>query len=159
MTTTRRFTCSDLFQFNNINLDSLTETVSYSFFPAPVSFCLRLFNFLINTSLTCNFIYSTWQHGQRCALLHTTVLEDQWDTVLDSSFTESFICNTPIVTVMTLTSTTSLLFNFIYTCISLSPPFPITITLTSILAQCSNTVQCSVKQKEQEQIGMDTSLL
>jgi hypothetical protein len=28
MTTIRRFTCDDLFRFNNINLDSLTETVS-----------------------------------------------------------------------------------------------------------------------------------
>lgn len=28
MTTIRRFTCDDLFRFNNINLDALTETVS-----------------------------------------------------------------------------------------------------------------------------------
>jgi hypothetical protein len=27
MSTTRRFTCEDLFKFNNVNLDVLTETV------------------------------------------------------------------------------------------------------------------------------------
>uniref|UniRef100_A0A8I5ZWX7 N(alpha)-acetyltransferase 20, NatB catalytic subunit n=1 Tax=Rattus norvegicus TaxID=10116 RepID=A0A8I5ZWX7_RAT len=29
MTTLRAFTCDDLFRFNNINLDPLTETVSF----------------------------------------------------------------------------------------------------------------------------------
>ncbi len=28
MTTIRRFTCDDLFSFNNVNLDYFTETVS-----------------------------------------------------------------------------------------------------------------------------------
>jgi N-terminal acetyltransferase B complex catalytic subunit len=30
MSTTRRFKCEDLFKFNNINLDVLTETVLFS---------------------------------------------------------------------------------------------------------------------------------
>jgi hypothetical protein len=29
MTTIRKFTCEDLFKFNNVNLDKLTETVSF----------------------------------------------------------------------------------------------------------------------------------
>lgn len=29
MTTVRRFSCDDLFTFNNVNLDYFTETVSY----------------------------------------------------------------------------------------------------------------------------------
>ena len=32
MTTTRAFTCEDLFKFNNINLDPLTETYNVSFY-------------------------------------------------------------------------------------------------------------------------------
>eukprot|EP00854_Cymbomonas_tetramitiformis_P000551 gene551-944_t len=31
MTTIRRFTCDDLFTFNNVNLDVLTETVAPEF--------------------------------------------------------------------------------------------------------------------------------
>eukprot|EP01102_Stenamoeba_stenopodia_P014548 TRINITY_DN4841_c0_g1_i1.p1 TRINITY_DN4841_c0_g1~~TRINITY_DN4841_c0_g1_i1.p1 ORF type:complete len:103 (-),score=15.08 TRINITY_DN4841_c0_g1_i1:67-375(-) len=32
MTTIRRFTCDDLFRFNNINLDKLTETYNLAFY-------------------------------------------------------------------------------------------------------------------------------
>lgn len=32
MTTIRRFTCDDLFRFNNVNLDSLTETFNLHFY-------------------------------------------------------------------------------------------------------------------------------
>ena len=32
MTTTRAFRCEDLFRFNNINLDALTETYNVSFY-------------------------------------------------------------------------------------------------------------------------------
>ncbi|KJE94503.1 N-acetyltransferase [Capsaspora owczarzaki ATCC 30864] len=32
MTTTRRFVCDDLFRFNNVNLDPLTETYNLSFY-------------------------------------------------------------------------------------------------------------------------------
>ena len=32
MTTLRRFRCDDLFQFNNVNLDKLTETYNLSFY-------------------------------------------------------------------------------------------------------------------------------
>ena len=32
MTTVRRFNCDDLFRFNNINLDPLTETYSLAFY-------------------------------------------------------------------------------------------------------------------------------
>ncbi len=31
MTTLRRFTCDDMFKYNNVNLDVLTETVSLAF--------------------------------------------------------------------------------------------------------------------------------
>eukprot|EP00128_Syssomonas_multiformis_P013984 Colp12_sorted_trinity150504_noHs@12622 len=32
MTTLRRFTCDDMFKFNNLNLDSLTETYNLGFY-------------------------------------------------------------------------------------------------------------------------------
>ena len=32
MTTTRQFRCEDLFRFNNVNLDPLTETYQMSFY-------------------------------------------------------------------------------------------------------------------------------
>lgn len=32
MTTIRRFTCNDLFTYNNVNLDPLTETYNFSFY-------------------------------------------------------------------------------------------------------------------------------
>lgn len=40
MTTIRRFTCDDLFRFNNVNLDWYTETVSTSM---PTTVILRTY--------------------------------------------------------------------------------------------------------------------
>lgn len=41
MTTTRRFCCADLFKFNNVNLDVLTETVRLRCGPLVCLLCSR----------------------------------------------------------------------------------------------------------------------
>lgn len=44
MTEVRRFTCDDMFRFNNVNLDPLTETVSILFgLIPPASLCSQPF--------------------------------------------------------------------------------------------------------------------
>jgi hypothetical protein len=83
MTSLRRFTCSDLFNFNSINLDPLTETVRALCATAQTFECLHQTRFhcrpfaaeplpaltercplcsMLSTS-TC----STWQHGRSTA--------------------------------------------------------------------------------------------
>lgn len=54
MTTTRRFVCDDLFKFNNVNLDVLTETVRLAL-RSPFGACV-----LTLCLVTCVLHSTTW---------------------------------------------------------------------------------------------------
>jgi len=75
MTTTRRYTCDDLFHFSSTNLDALTETVCswrdvrrwVAHLQAPGSRLRMSARDADRCSITWGFIASTWLSFHRCA--------------------------------------------------------------------------------------------
>lgn len=77
MTSTRRFTCDDLFQFNGVNLDYFTETVKPA--ACDTQTCIEVnLTLVVACSTTYPFTCNIWQTGQNTAWQHKGQAKRLW---------------------------------------------------------------------------------
>lgn len=101
MTTIRRFCCDDLLRFSLVNLDHLTETVSFvkPRFPNCLRLLSSIFEWLWLTvcwwrcSSTCPSTWLTWPVGLTTSMLPRPLAIGLWVTVSLLRLVFSYICS------------------------------------------------------------------